>query len=143
MEGSVMKVRATPKPRLGPVIAEREYRLVGKDRKRYKVYLRVGKPRPIPGSDYGCVYQIVWPSGPRTRLLYGVDALQALDLALQVAHLDLVHTIPYAEGRLTWEGSYDLMLPVNNVVRDLIKKDPPPRRRRPAAKRRPAGSRAR
>jgi hypothetical protein len=49
---------STIRPRLTQVIAEREYRLTLKGRKRQKVYLRLGKPRPFPdGKDAICVYQ--------------------------------------------------------------------------------------
>ena len=43
-----------PMPRIGPVIAEREYRLVTRSRKRQKVHLRFGKPRRFfAGYDLG------------------------------------------------------------------------------------------
>ena len=58
-----------PIPRIGPVIAEREYRLVTRSRKRQKVHLRFGKPRRFPhGEDYLCVFQIDGLGGPGTRI---------------------------------------------------------------------------
>jgi hypothetical protein len=118
-------------------VVEREYRLTLKGRKRQKVLLRIGKPRPLPGGrDYICVYQYTGlGNDDRTRFAGGVDSMQAILLAMQMALVELVCSAAYRSGTLTWEGSFDLArgLPLPDAIKDLVWKDPPPRRRRPAA----------
>lgn len=115
-----------PKHKLNQVIAERELRLAMKGRKRQKVHVRFGKPRRLPdGRDYTCVYQIEGLHDYRiTRRMAGLDSIQALELAMKMAMVELVCSGAYAEGRLSWEGMYDLGLPVVESIRDRIKKDP-------------------
>lgn len=118
-----------PMPRIGPVIAEREYRLVTRSRKRQKVHLRFGKPRRFFAGDSGyyCVFQIDGLNGPGTRITRyggGTDSLQALSLTMEMASLDLLYSDDYKERRLTWYGFYDLGLPLNQGTKRLVHKDP-------------------
>jgi len=116
------------RPRLTRVIAEREYRLVTKDRKRRRVLLRFGKPYRAEDGAYYCGFQIDGLAEEegveRARYLSGVDTIQALFSAMQMATTELLWTDAYKEGRLTWDGFYDLGLPVADGDRRRIRKDP-------------------
>jgi len=127
------------KPRLNRVIAEREYRLMSRGGKRQRVNLKLGKPRPFPeGGSHHCVYQIEGlEEGTRIGRVGGADSLQALQLAMQLGHIEMVNTPAYQEGRLTWAGDPDLKLPADDSTMMLIKKIAA-RHKRPA----PATSRA-
>lgn len=112
------------KPKLTRVIAEREYRLVSRNGKRQRVNLKLGKPRPFPEkTSFYCVYQIEGlEEGTRIGRIGGADTLQALQLAMQIAHIELINTPAYQEGRLTWEGDLDLKLPADDSTVLLIRK---------------------
>lgn len=80
-----------PTVRLGTPIAERTY-TVGRSR-RPAVTVQIGKPRPVRGWDWACPVRIREGSEPApVHPIFGVDALQALLLALQYCHIRL--TIP-------------------------------------------------
>jgi hypothetical protein len=70
--------------------------------------------RPIPhGQDFRCEYAIIWPSGTRsTRAFFGVDAVQALIVAMKAAHSELLASAEARSGQLQWLGTPDLGLPL-------------------------------
>lgn len=75
-----------------------------------KVVLTLGVPRPVPGSDWGCAVQItgLTAAWARPRYVFGIDALQALHLAMR----DAGAMLESARGRLSFLGqSEDLMMP--------------------------------
>jgi hypothetical protein len=120
------KVLDRLKRRLTDVVAEREYRLAIRGRKRAKVRVRFGKPRPDPdGSFYYCDFQIEGlAEAEGTRAAGGVDSVQALQLGMEMAATMLLCTGAYRRRELTWEGMFDLGLPVSESVRDLVHVDP-------------------
>jgi hypothetical protein len=61
--------------------------------------------------DYTCRYQIVWPDREREFRGHGIDGLQALLLAIQMARADLLHSPEGTAGKLRWLGGPDLGLP--------------------------------
>jgi hypothetical protein len=139
------------KPKLSRVIAEREYRLMSRSGKRQRVNLKLGKPRPVRETNsFYCVYQIEGlEEGTRIGRIGGSDTLQALQLAMQMAHIEMINTAAYQEGRLTWSGDPDLKLPADDSTMLLIRKvtgrrpPPPPARAAPSTSRAaPAPSRA-
>ncbi|MCC7266453.1 MAG: hypothetical protein IT546_03820 [Caulobacteraceae bacterium] len=76
------------------------------------VYLRLEPPEPWD-KDFICRYTITWPDGAHAGHAGGVDGLQALQLALQGAHLNLLGLRgTQLEGPVTWLGSVDLGLPL-------------------------------
>jgi hypothetical protein len=126
------KVRA----RLTGIIAEREFWLEGNGRRRKKVYLRFRKPFKQGSQNFVCVFHIEGLHEKTvTRRIGGYDGVQALDLALQIAHMELVCSDAYEQGRLTLMGSYDFALPVAEGLKSRIKTGFAPRRRPTAAKR--------
>ena len=74
------------------------------------VVLTIGVPRRVPGSDWGCALQITGLPNElrRPQYVFGIDALQALYLAMKRA--DAV--LQAAKPRLVWLGEKgDLGLP--------------------------------
>jgi hypothetical protein len=84
---------------LGPIIAERILTVVGS---KARVHVRLGKPKKdrISG-DYTCPFIIEGLGDSTVQQAFGIDAMQALQLAMQAIRKAL-H--PYAK-RLSWVGS--------------------------------------
>ena len=59
------------------------------------------------GRDWHCSYEIGWPSGAHRKQAGGVDAVQAVCLALQRIGTDLYTSNEHLEGRLRWEKAGD------------------------------------
>jgi len=85
-------------------------------RRRFKlpngkpVVLTIGVPQPVRRAHWVCAVQITGlkTSWRRPRYVYGVDGLQALDLAIRYAAADLESTKP----ELAWLGGRgDLGMP--------------------------------
>lgn len=94
------------------IIARREYELDGREGAViFTIFVPASDAR---GQDWCCRYRIEGlPSRP-DRHAYGVDAVQALDLALKNAAMFLYATPEAREGRLTWldQGRGKLGLPI-------------------------------
>jgi len=74
------------------------------------VVLTIGVPQHIPGSDWRCALQITGLNANwrRPRYVFGIDALQALHLAMKCAAAVVESTKP----QLTWLGEQgDLGMP--------------------------------
>ena len=103
------------KLRRADVIATREYQLVTRVGSKRKVVARFGRPRPFPQSDgleSYCIFQIDGLEEPiRPELAPGVDGVQALFIAMQMAWTLLITSEAYKEGRLSFWGIPDLGLP--------------------------------
>lgn len=83
----------------------------------------IGKPEKFPDAeDFYCPYQIVGLGSGRVRYAGGIDAVQAMQLALKMVGADL-YTSPESQAKqLTWQGgesSGDLGFPVPDSVKDL------------------------
>jgi hypothetical protein len=67
----------------------------------------MGKPQPFPDSkesdDTYCPYQITGAGDQRVRYAAGVDAFQAIELALKMIGADLSNLNRGLNGRLCWE----------------------------------------
>lgn len=68
-------------------------------------------PQQEPTGEYRCVWTIAWPERTVEDRSFGEDAVQALMLAMQAAHMDLTGSAAYGAGRLTLWGQRDLDLP--------------------------------
>ena len=85
---------------VGMTIATREFQTESS-----KVTVLIGKPEKFPGEDdYYCPYQIVGLGSGRVRRAPGVDAIQALQGALQMIGADLYTSDEAQSGRLSWVG---------------------------------------
>jgi len=74
-----------------------------------------------PEQDQGnffCQYEIDWPGETRTKKLGGVDEVQALLLAMQAAHTDLLAARENDLKEVQWLYDRSLGLPIASSIRD-------------------------
>jgi hypothetical protein len=125
----------------GPIIAERVFELEGRPR---AVRVRIGKPRRAPKSgDHWCTFEISGLPEVMRFKVWGIDSLQALQLAMRAAG-ELLREEGHA---LTWCGEQELGFPrtlpsflsaaassrlERMIDREIEKVARPPRRKRPA-----------
>ena len=91
-----------------------------------KVEIRIGVPiQEVGGNgDWMCSYQIEGIGDGRSRVSMGVDAIQALSLAMIYVSTSLYYSKEYEEGKITWYGGMsigDLGLPLSEEVREEVK----------------------
>ncbi len=100
-------------PELGAIVAERYFEARKGDAEEYEVILRIGAPvrDSRPEGDWYCPYQILGVQQSRISEAYGVDALQALLLALEKAKSELAFSARVNGFRLTWLDQEDWGLP--------------------------------
>ena len=87
-----------------------------------KVTVIVGIPQKH-GDDSVCIYKIVGIGDECVRHAMGIDALQALQLALKAIGTDLYTSEEAKAGVLSWEGELvkgDLGFPVPDIIKDLF-----------------------
>src|SRR3954463_2093930 len=91
-------------PLLDDIIARRELILVAADGVDRPTYVLFASPRkdPRPGGDYMCEWQAPQLSAGRIYAAYGVDEVQALELALQMAGITLQTCREARADRLFW-----------------------------------------
>lgn len=84
------------------------------------VEVRIFKPEP-DGSAWRCRYEIDWPKGTRKSFGQGVDAAQAIIIAMQKVGAELYTSSYHAEGKLRFEkpGS-GYGFPVPKPMRDRL-----------------------
>jgi hypothetical protein len=76
------------------------------------------------GNSWYCRFEIDWPDGTLSIAAGGVDAVQAIDLALRIIGATLYASDHHASGRLVWEVPGEgYGFPVPNVIRDLLSGD--------------------
>jgi hypothetical protein len=81
------------------------------DQPKRPVILTIGVPQAVAGSDWGCAVQItgLTRSLSRPRFVFGIDAIQALVLALQYAKI----VLDASKDEITWiDETGDLGLPL-------------------------------
>ncbi|TRD00277.1 hypothetical protein FJV77_00010 [Mesorhizobium sp. WSM4306] len=62
--------------------------------------------RPVKRElDFCCDYEIAWPDKTRRFHAYGIDEVQALTLALRMAHANLLSSPEAKRGEIRWLGS--------------------------------------
>ena len=75
--------------------------------------------RPVlDEGDYRCDIEIDWPEPGTSKHAYGVDEVQALLLAMQRVHLDLLAARENRGTDVAWFGDLSLGLPIPNAARD-------------------------
>ncbi len=93
------------------LLAEREYEAqAAAGGATRKVVLRIGRPRPDPEGDWLCPVQVVGLEDDAVMNVNGIDAVQALLLAMQMAGARLTH--PPRGVTVTWMGMPDVGLPL-------------------------------
>lgn len=101
------------------IVATRNLMLAGSRR----IIIFLGKPEKFPDSDdYYCPYQIIGLGAEKVRYAGGIDAVQALQLALNMIGADLYTSAESKNGELSWEGGKkgELGFPVPDTIRDLL-----------------------
>ncbi|MFK0688258.1 DUF6968 family protein [Mesorhizobium sp. IMUNJ 23033] len=83
-----------------------------------EVTCRFSQPEAEEGRDFQCRYEIGWAEGPRSRKACGIDEVQALLLAMQMAHADLLSARESNGRQVSWLDQQSLGLPVANSIRD-------------------------
>src|ERR1700676_1126403 len=80
--------------------------------------IRFLQPVEDVGQDsYRCEYIIDWPDRRRTFFGFGVDAVQALIVAMCNSHADLLSSAEGKAGTLQWFGKRDLGLPSADTLK--------------------------
>ena len=90
---------------VGEVIAERKLSVVGNS--SFTAVVRMGKPQPLPdavGDNYFCPIQIVGIGSERVTYAAGVDAFQAIQLAMKSISLELFKIKRDFGLECRWEG---------------------------------------
>lgn len=121
-----MTARKTPKYRLGTIVAERELDLQVSPRKKAKVLVRIGKPKPDGKitDDWYCPIQILGLGEERVKAAYGIDAVQALEMAFLMISADLtLYFQRLHPGKLTWLGEHRLGFPPPETPDDYLRKE--------------------
>jgi hypothetical protein len=102
---------------VGPLVATRALDLRGET----KVMVRLGRPERFSDSeDYYCPYEIRGIGAEHVRYAGGVDAVQALELALKAIGATLYTSSEWQTKELTWNGGEDLGFPVPDSLSDLL-----------------------
>jgi len=72
-------------------------------------------------KGWGCRYEIDWPEGSRVFTAYGLDALQALVIALQMIGSELYTSSYHADGLLrAYDREDGYGFPVAPNLRDML-----------------------
>jgi hypothetical protein len=89
---------------VGEVIAMRELTIAEDNTPSAAIAVLLGKPQQLPDSPgYCCPYQIKGVGAQKVRQICGVDAFQALQLALRTIAVELEVLNKDRGGRLRWE----------------------------------------
>ena len=89
---------------IGELIAARTLTIQGVDNAASEVTVLLGKPQQWPDHDvYFCPYQIKGAGDEKVRYAGGIDAFQALHLALSILRVELEVLNKHLGGRLRWE----------------------------------------
>ena len=87
---------------LGEVIATRRLLLVGSEGKELTV--KMGKPRLSDHGDYCCPVQIVGAGDDDIRGIFGIDAFQSIQLAMEFIGKTLENwTAEHNGAKIRWE----------------------------------------
>ena len=75
---------------LGTVIASREMEFIFDDGRKEKAYLKVGMPFEYnENPDWCCPYELSTESSRKLFGMIGIDALQALELAMKTLRVEI------------------------------------------------------
>lgn len=77
---------------------------------------------PVPdGIDWSCTIEVGWPNGNLTRSAVGVDAVQALELAMKMIGAQLYTSEHHETGTLEWlKPGQGYGFPVPGAIRDML-----------------------
>jgi Domain of unknown function (DUF6968) len=85
-----------------------------------EIPVRIFAPEQRTGSWF-CKFEVGWPDGPWAMAAGGVDAVQALELALKMIGAQIYASDHHTAGRLVWlEPGRGYGFPVPSGIRDLL-----------------------
>lgn len=85
---------------IGTVIASREMTFVFANGRAENAYLRIGMPFEAGGGmDWCCPFELGTESNKRLRGIHGIDAVQALDLAMKSLRVDIEYWERTKDGK--------------------------------------------
>lgn len=85
-----------------------------------QIPVRIFVPR-ITDTDWACRFTIGWPDREFEMDVFGVDAFQALTLALQTVGVMMYTSEHHNSGNLMWlEAGGGYGFPITNSLRDLL-----------------------
>jgi len=85
-----------------------------------EIPIRIFAPEHDPPS-WSCKFEIDWPDGTLAMAAGGVDAVQALDLALRMIGASIYASDHHASGNLMWEApGRGYGFPVTSNLRDML-----------------------
>jgi Domain of unknown function (DUF6968) len=88
-----------------------------------RVPVRLYKPEQADGS-WSCRYEIDWPDRPHSMTARGVDAMQAILLALEMIGATIYSSNYHKDGDLEFENpGQGYGFPVPTTLRDLLEGD--------------------
>jgi hypothetical protein len=89
-------------------------------RPNVEIPIRVFAPQQN-GADWSCRFEIGWPEGVVEREVIGIDAIQALELALRMIGTIVYSSDLHRSGELVWQAPRQgYGFPVPNTIRDLL-----------------------
>jgi len=68
-----------------------------------EVAIHIFVPQQEAPRSWSCAYEIDWPDGARKFAAYGVDAVQALELALKMIGAEIYTSNYHQSKSLIWE----------------------------------------
>ncbi len=81
-------------------------------------------PQPSEHGDWSCRFEIGWPDKTRVMNAAGIDAMQALLLAMQMIGTELYTSAYHKAGHLCWdEPGRGFGFPVPSTIHDLLEGD--------------------
>ncbi len=90
---------------VGQVIAERKLTALDSSEASDGVRVFLGKPERLPDRpDFYCPFQILGVGSDKVRCAYGIDAFQAIQLAMSAIGVFLTELNESEGSRLRWEG---------------------------------------
>ena len=102
------------------IVAERILHIRSNSAPGIPVHVRLFSP-VSRGKDWSCSYEIEWPLKLRAMKAHGVDASQALILALHMIGSELYSSKYHAERTLIWlEAGKGYGFPVASLMRDAL-----------------------
>jgi hypothetical protein len=85
-----------------------------------EIPIRIFAPEPQE-IDWSCRIEIDWPDEKLARAAVGVDAIQAIELALRMVGAQIYASDHHKSGALEWlEPGKGYGFPVPNNIRDLL-----------------------
>ena len=105
-------------------IASRTLRIVEGDTERHVVVQLFMPELDEEHGAWKCAYEIGWPDKPRTFRAFGLDGVQAIELAMRMIGAELYTSEHHTAGTLMQfvkGGGYGF--PVSPTLRDLLEGD--------------------